>query len=188
MIKSSIFDHFSVTFNLSTAAPNHMQQREQLRDIRHIDQQSFERDLVEKLAEINLQHDVNTIYRYNSYTDAVNYIMNRHAPVKTQVRRNRERQPWLTDDIHHARQLREANERRWRATGLDVHRQIYVQHRSKVNMMITEAKRKFHCDKLTTGDPKTCFIILNSLLKLSAEKLPTHTRIKTLCDDFGPFF
>ena len=66
VIKSSISDHFSVTFNLSTAAPNHMQQREQLRDIRHIDQQTFERNLVEKLAEINLQHDVNTIY--NSYT------------------------------------------------------------------------------------------------------------------------
>ena len=61
-----------------------MQQREQLRDMRHIDQQSFERDLAEKLAEINLQHDVNTIY--NSYTDAVNYIMNKHAPVKTRIR------------------------------------------------------------------------------------------------------
>ena len=100
-----------------------MQQREQLRDIRHIEQQSFERDLVEKLAEINLQHDVNTIY--NSYTDAVNYIMNKHATVKTRVRRNRERQPWFTDDILHARQLRKANERRWRATGLEVQQIMY---------------------------------------------------------------
>ena len=98
VIKSSISDHFSVTF---TAAPNHIQQREQLRDIRHIDQQSFEKDLVEKLAEIDLQHDVNTIY--NSYTDAVNYVMKKHALVKTRIRRNRVRQLWFTDDIHHAR-------------------------------------------------------------------------------------
>ena len=68
MIKSSISDHFSVTFNLSTAAPNHMQQREQLRDMRHIDQQSFEIDLVEKLAKIDLQHDVSTIIRMQSIT------------------------------------------------------------------------------------------------------------------------
>ena len=80
VIESFISDHFSVTFNLSTAAPNNMQQMEQLRGIRHIDQQSFGRDLVEKIAEINLQHDVNTIY--NTYTDAVNYIMNKHASVK----------------------------------------------------------------------------------------------------------
>ena len=127
VIKSYISDHFSVTFNLSTAAPNHMQQREQLIAISgHIYQQVLERDLVEKLAEIKLQHDVNT--NHNSYTDAINYIMNKHAPVKTRVRRNRERQSWFTDDIHHARQLRKANERRWRATGLEVHRQIYVQH------------------------------------------------------------
>ena len=92
--------------------------------MRHSNQQSFERDLVEKLAKIDLQHDVSTIH--NFYKDAVNYIMNKHAPVKTRIRRSRERQPWFTDDIHHGRQLRKANERHWRATGLEVHRQIYM--------------------------------------------------------------
>ena len=144
-----------------------MQQREQLRDIRHIDPQSFERDLIEKLAEINVQHDVNTIYNY--YTDAVNYITNKHAPVTTWIRRKRERQPWFTDDIHHARQLRKANERHWRATGLEVHWQIYVQHINMmiINMMLTETKRKLYCDNLTIGDPNTCFIILNSFKTIS---------------------
>ena len=52
---------------------------------------------------------------------------------------------------------------------LEVHGQIYVQHRSQINMMIIEAKRKLYCDKLTTGDPKTCFTILK-FLKLPPKK------------------
>ena len=84
--------------------------------------------------------------------------------------------------------MRKANEKRCKATGLEVHRQIYLQHRSQVNMMIKEAKIKLYCNKLTTGDPKTCFTILNSLLKLSAKKLPSNIRISTLCDDFASFF
>ena len=45
-----------------------------------------------------------------------------------------------------------------------MHRLIFVDHRSQVNVMIAKAKRGYYERALSTGEKKTCFAVVNRLL------------------------
>ena len=151
-----------------------------------MDQECFEADLLMALREINLKLDTNSLLL--AYTKAVSNTINKYAPVKSRVRKSKGREPWFTDDIHHARKLRRVNEKRWRDTCLEVHRQIYVQHRAEVNTLITRAKQRYFEEKLRSRNQKACFSVLDQLLKSSATKLPSTTSTESLCNQFSSFF
>ena len=61
VFNSSISDHYSVIFNLATAKPSHVKQREQVQDFRRMDQECFEANLSMALREINLKLDTNAL-------------------------------------------------------------------------------------------------------------------------------
>ena len=63
---------------------------------------------------------------------------------------------WYNDDIHHARKLCRINEKMWRKTDLETLQQIFVQHRTAVNIMMHEAKCNHFKTVLSNGDFKTC--------------------------------
>ena len=151
-----------------------------------MDQECFEADLSMALREIKLKLDTNSLLL--AYTKAVSNTINKYAPVKSRVRKSKGREPWFTDDIHHARKLRRVNEKRWRDTRLEVHRQIYVQHRAEVNTLITRAKQRYFEEKLRSRNQKACFSVLDQLLKSSATKLPSTTSTESLCNQFSSFF
>ena len=186
VFNSSISDHSSVIFNLETAKPSHVKQREQVQDFRRMDQECFEADLSMARREINLKPDTN--YLLLAYTKAVSNTINKYAPVKSRVRTSKGREPWFTDDIHHARKLRRVNEKRWRGSRLEVHRQIYEQHSAEVNRLITRAKQRYFEKKLRSRNQKACFSVLDQLLKSSATKLPSTTSTESLCNQFSSFF
>ena len=89
-------------------------------------------------------------------------------------------------DIHNARQIRRTNENTWRKTGLEIHRQIFTQHRREVNYMILRAKQLYHQRKLLNQDQKACFRVIARLLNTSLESLPDKTNTKD--NDFAHFF
>ena len=80
------------------------------------------------------------------------------------------------------------HETRWRETKLEIHRQIFVQHRSDVNTMISRAKQQYYEHKLTATDQKTCFKVVSELLDTAGMTLPDSTNNQHLCDDFAKFF
>ena len=86
----------------------------------------LETDLSSRLASIDTTLDVNTMV--GQYEHAVLSTIDLHAPVTVRMKACRRKEPWYNDDIHQARTLRRANEKRWRTTKLEVHRQIFVEH------------------------------------------------------------
>ena len=75
-----------------------------------------------------------------------------------------------------------------RETKLEIHRQIFVQHRSEVNTMISRAKQQYYEHKLAATDQKTCFKVVSELLDTAGTTLPDSTNNQHLCDDFAKFF
>ena len=47
-----------------------------------------------------------------------------HAPLTVRMKACRRKEPWYNENIHEARALRRANEKRWRTTKLEVDRQF----------------------------------------------------------------
>ena len=95
-----------------------------LRDIRGINHDRFEADLLEHLASVGINMGVSAVV--DKYEHAVISTVDVHVTKKMKTSRRKE--PWYNDDIHNARALRRSHEKRWRKTKLEIHRQIYVQH------------------------------------------------------------
>ena len=101
---------------------------------------------------------------------------------------SRQNHSWYNDDIHHTRKLRRINEKTWRKTGLEIHRQIFVQHQTAVTIMIQEAKCNHVTAVLSNGDSKTCFLVINSVFKSIERKFLNTYNMETLCSECASYF
>ena len=184
--ESSISDHYSVIFPLHVTKPRSSSQMRQVRNFKRMDHASFEADLISELADVDTEQGVEIVL--HQYEKALKSSIDKHAPMRTRTTQSRKREPWYNDDIHNARQLRRINETRWRETKLEIHLQIFVQHRSEVNTMISRAKQQYYEHKLAATDQKTCFKVVSELLDTAGTTLPDSTNNQHLCDDFAKFF
>ena len=72
------------------------------------------------------------------YIDGLRRVLDRHAPSVTRCVRDRPSAPWMTEEIREARRRLRLAERRWRATRLTVHREIYAKERAAVKACVQE--------------------------------------------------
>ena len=56
--------------------------------------------------------------------------------------------PWMTLEVKQAKVERRIAERKWRRSGLTVHRQIYAKQRNLVSNLLSEAKKDYIVKKL----------------------------------------
>ena len=124
----------------------------------------------------------------DQYEHAVISTVDVHASVTTRIKMSRCKEPWYNDDIHNARALRRSKGKRWRKTKLEIHRQIYVQHRTAVNAMITRVKRAHYESVLSSLDQRTCFCVVNTLLKPPSTSRPQSSSTEKLCSDVATYF
>ena len=82
------------------------------------------------------------------YNTCLRQLLDRHAPLVTRTVTDRTSAPWMTLEIKHAKEQRRLAERKWRESGLAVHREIYVKQRNLVSNMISKAKKDYLCDKI----------------------------------------
>ena len=86
------------------------------------------------------------------------------------------------------RQLRRCNEKRWRESGLEIHRQIYVNHRNAVSADIRQMKVNYYNNLLDGADQKSAFKAVDTLLSVKSVQLPDIAPNKELCSLFSEFF
>ena len=81
-------------------------------------------------------------------------------------------------------------ERRWRKSGLTVHRQIFTHHREKVKKLFLQAKKNYVCYKIESSSScKDLFHITDQLSgKKKGSTLPSSIPTVDLPDTFGDFF
>lgn len=183
---SSISDHHSIIFNVLAAVPPPVRQQQMVRDHHGFDKSAFQADLATRLSDVDVEQVVESLLR--DYQESVRSIVDKHAPL---VRRNKQLcrcEPWYNEEIHHAQQLRHTNEKRWRQTKLEVHRQIFVEHRAQVNTMITQAKRDYYETVLSQGKKSDCFRVVNKMVNGQGARLPDTSSTENLCQNFASFF
>ena len=57
--------------------------------------------------------------------------------------------PWITEEAREARRQRRKAEKKWRATRLEVHRQLFVKSCNEVKTLFRAAKKDYYCSRLT---------------------------------------
>ena len=124
------------------------------------------------------------------YNDGLRRVLDRHAPSATRRVRDRPSAPWMTEELREARRRRRLAERRWRATRLTVHREIYANERAVVKACVQETKRRFYCEKIDSSSScrQLCAVSSELLGKSSTAPLPSDIPRSDLPDRFCDFF
>jgi hypothetical protein len=111
------------------------------------------------------------------------------APLKTKTITSRTDAEWNNEQIREAKQGRRRAERRWRGSQLQVDKEIFIEHRHKVNELIDVSKRDHYRNLITScSDSKQLFRVLNQLLGRKREAQPPEKTPLVLAEMFSQFF
>ena len=100
-------------------------------------------------------------------------------------------QPWFCCEIAEVKNSRRRLECKWRQTGLEADRFIFVEARNNVSKLISAAKTSFYSRRIEkfSGNQKALFREMNHLLnKKTVIPLPPHETPLALANQFAAFF
>lgn len=124
------------------------------------------------------------------YDNELVRILDDLAPLKLKTITVRPESKWYNDDLRRAKQKRRQAERRWRKTGLVVHRQIFIAERQNVNDLLLKTRQNYYNDRIneSRGNTKELFKFANTLLgRDRGSPLPpdkSNTELASLFSDF----
>ena len=120
---------------------------------------------------------------------ALQTTLDEHAPLVTRHISSRPVSPWYCLDIKDAKKLKRQAERKWRKSGLEIHRTIFTKQRNEANGLVDKLKRHYFLNKFEgIKSCKELFVTTDFLLgKENNTALPSGSD-KDLCERFLNFF
>ena len=182
----AISDHYPVLFELSGVMRDatHKRNLQKVRKLRKINMDSFALDIQGQL-EVTSDMD-NPVLKYNTVMTS---LVDKHAPMTTIRLKGTNSKPWYNDEIHDARKVRRRLERLFRKSGLEVHRQMFIDQSKAVVSLIQRTRSAYMRQKLSTCNTKDMFRLVNNLLSNNQKsKLPDLADKDALVNKFATFF
>ena len=97
--------------------------------------------------------------------------------------------PWYNSDIKEAKRSCRQAERKWRKTGLEIHKQILLEQITNVGKLCDQAKQRYYGDKIQEADQKSIYKLANVLFnKPNDLSLPLYDSSYELATKFNEFF
>ncbi|CAB4013870.1 Hypothetical predicted protein [Paramuricea clavata] len=129
---------------------------------------SFNEDL--KVLDLNDDYDLSVLI--DKYENTLKETLQQHAPQKRRIITLRPLSPWYNEEIGQEKRNRRKLERRWRASGLCIDRQLYVKQCETVNAMIKNAKTTYYSSVISSNahNQKVLFSTVDKLLHRKPEK------------------
>jgi hypothetical protein len=185
-IGSLISDHNIIFCDLNIKKPPLPKKTLAVRKLKAINHSNINSDIAS--SELLKAIDTPPEDAHNIYDRTLRNILDKHAPVKSITVSMRPVTYWMNDNILKEKRLRRKCEGTWRRTHLEVHRQIFIEQRRKVNTMIQSAKISHYRDKIIQcgNDQKALFNIITSLTK-GTDQSPTSTS-DFQAESFNEFF
>ena len=123
------------------------------------------------------------------YSTSLKETLDKHAPLTTKRVTSRSTAPWITEEAREARRQRRKVEK-WRATRLEVHRQLFVKCRNEVKTLFRAAKKDYYCSRLTDcTSGRQLYSLTNELPGTSKDScLPNSIPACDLPDSFCTLF
>ena len=135
-------DRFVVSFYLFLRKPIRDKKKIISRNIRAIDMYDFRTDVHNLLGSATQSNSTDP---QGVYSTCLHQLLDHHGPLVTRTVHPLRGLLWKSDRLKVQRRLAE---RKWRESGLTVHREIYVKQRNMVSNMISKAKKDYFCQKI----------------------------------------
>ena len=189
VVNKLISDHYVVSFDIPFRSFKRLTKVVSSRNINALDIGKFKADVSCAITAIR-QSDSYVDDKVNDFNNSLRTVLDTHAPLSTRMVSDRTSKPWITQEIRDAKRARRRAERKWRKTGLTVHKQIYASKRNITNTLTLESKRNFVSRKINDSNTsKDLFKICGDLLgKNTTPTLPKSIPSDALPDAFNKFF
>ena len=180
-------DHFIISFDLLLRKPGRVTKKVTSRNIRPVDMYAFRTDLRNVLECATQSESADPLSVYNT---CLRQALDHHAPLVTRTVTDRTSAPWMTLEVKQAKVQWHIAERKWRQSGLTVHREIYTKQRNEVSNLISKAKKDYICEKIIDCDSsQELFRLSNQLMgTFRGTVLPSNIPPESLPDKFSEFF
>lgn len=110
----------------------------------------------------SLCSDLTTI----KFNTALSSCLDPYAPEREKVKVVPPVVPWFNQTVSVSKREKRAADRQWRTTGLEVHKQIFLQKQDEHSRLLIAQKQLFYKDHIEqcNGDQKKLFSVVNGLL------------------------
>ena len=193
VIDHLISDHKAISFYLDTQRPPLPKKTIVYRSISKIDSIELVTDIQSNdCLNGNALKDITDCEQcVQMYNEAARSVLDKHAPEKTKTVTVRPKSEWYNQEVDTARKEKRQFERKWRATGLTVHRQMYCEARNRLMKTIASSKKDHISQKISesSNSQKELFNCLDRLFhKSKSSCLPDIDDSKELADKMAEFF
>ena len=140
-----ISDHHAVLFTVPYNRPS-IGKKMIFRKYKTVDLLELKHDVAQSaMCAVPASTAIESAYQYHHVLSAT---LDKRAPMRTNLVSGRTEAPWLNNGIWDARARRRKAERRWRETGLTIHRDIFNTERLRVNTLVQSQKRDYYALKI----------------------------------------
>ena len=180
-------DHFLIDFKLAAESNKRRQKVISYRSLKNVDVVKFGEDVKNKLAAIKSQELGTKVQDYNS---ALSNLVNDYASLKTRTIKIVPEAPWFDADYANLRKSRRNAEKKYRRSGLESDRKLYITLRKQAIRASVDKKKSYVAEKLKQGNStRSLYSVVNQMIDRKKEVvLPTATSDKDLANRFQTFF
>ncbi|KAK3782237.1 hypothetical protein RRG08_048695 [Elysia crispata] len=133
-----ISDHSCIHFDLNLQKPKAEKKKVTYRKTRKINSDTLRKLIVDSNVTEKVSSKETVHEKVEIFNETVEAVLDLLAPVKTKNVPIRPNSHWYTDELRTLKQERRCAERKWRKSRLEIHRQIYVYAKNKVNDMLVK--------------------------------------------------
>ena len=180
----------SVSFDLLLRKPGRVTKKVTSRNIRSVDMYFFfffRTDLRNVLECATQSESADPLSVCNT---CVPQALDHHASLVTRTMTDRTSAPLMTLEVKQAKDKRHIAERKWRQSGLTIHREMYAKQRNLVSDLTSKAQKDNICEKHADCDSsREHFRLSNQMMgTFRGTVLPSNMRPVSLPDKFSDFF
>ena len=162
------------------------------RQLNQIDRSSFINDLETGFTDFQDNHfNDNFENSISKFYQIQQDILDRHAPITDKVISSSTKPKWLDTEFKRERANRRKKYKKWVRTKSDNDRELFLQSRNKVELLVEEKKRKYYSSQISScqNSQRELFKVCNSLLdKPVGSSLPTSSSSLDLANKFNNYF
>ena len=97
--------------------------------------------------------------------------------------------PWYNNALRAAKQEKRRRERKYKSSGLTVHKELYKEQCQTYTTMLKDAKTSYHRKEIENAEQKDLFRVIDKLSVPKDEiKLPSHKSPGELANRFSDYF
>ena len=142
-------DHYAVLCSVAFSKPAASKSQYKQRHLKDIDLDAFKADIIKSPLLSEHTSDPNKLA--DLYNSEMRQLLDKHAPEMSRSITLRPHASWYSAKLRDSKREKRRNERAYRSSGLEVHRQIYRDQCRKYSTLLDESKTQYYRYKIEPG-------------------------------------